>query len=466
MSRTRQLGALVAIALATGASVASISSDALGRAEPTAPKQGCAVDGVRVFLYDQGDASTVEISTRLQPIGGLRATCTVDWSRVTLASPDQAAGTPTVAIVQSYVDHALEAPLMLADGLSSAIVPAWKGDVDERGKIVSLRLVVEGTASGLRVEVPRDTFPRATTNGARAERRAKGARDGTARFGALGELAIKAEGPGPANAFGPTDPLGEASIVVETVPGGAPLTQPIPATIAVLGMMRATIPLRVLELSPENDAGWDEAARYAYAAAMNGDPLVASLGVHTLAWLGSGLSLQAVRIATISDGPETAAVPAAVATAVGDPDARVAKTLGGIGRFLPLGRPSTFKKALMKRPELDLARAKAARDAVARLAPVKPEELVQLAVPALLDRTVPVDPPAPMPKPGAAPIVTPQPTEPAVEPADAPPASARPRHHRRRAHRHLPIGLLFGGLAAFAAIALAWNESRERTPAA
>jgi hypothetical protein len=462
MTSARKLGALVAIAIAAGASIASITADAHGRAESAAPKQGCAVDGVRVFLYDQGDASTVEISTKLVPIGGLRATCTVDWSRVTLASPDQAAGTPTVAIVQSYVDHALEAPLMLADGLSSAIVPAWKGDVDERGKIVSLRLVVEGTASGLRLEVPRDTFPRATTNGARVERRAKGARDATARFGALGELAITAEGPGPANAFGPTDALGDAAIVVEAVPSGAPVSQPLPATIAVLGMLRATIPLRVLELSPENDAGWDEAARYAYAAAMNGDPLVAALGAHTLAWLGSGLSLQAVRIATISDGPETAAVPASVATAVGDPDARVAKTLGGIGRFLPLGRPSTFKKALMKRPELDLARAKAARDAIARLAPVTPEELVKLAVPALLDRTVPVDPPAPLPKPGAAPIVTPLPNEPAVGPADEPPALTTRRHRRRHSRKHLPLGLLFGGLAAAAALALAWNESRER----
>ncbi len=461
MRATRQLVAPLAIALAASASIAS-SHDALARTEPLAPKQGCATDGVRVFVYDQGDASTIEISTRLLPIGGQRATCTVDWSRVALSSPDQTSATPTVAIVQSYVDHALEAPLMLADGLSSAIVPAWKGDVDERGKLVSLRLIVEGTASGLRVEVPRDTFPRATTNGARAERRAKGARDATARFGALGELAITAEGPGPANAFGPTDSLGEVAVVVEIVPSGAPLTQPIPATIAVLGMLRATIPLRVLELSPENDAGWDEAARYAYAAAMNGDPLVASLGAHTLAWLGSGLSLQAVRIATTSDGPETAAVPAAVATAVGDPDARVAKNLGGIGRFLPLGRPSTFKKALIKRPELDVARAKAARDAVARLAPVQPEELVKLAVPALLDRTVPVDPPAAIPKPGATPIVTPQPTEPALGPTDAPTPLATRRHRRSPARRHLPLGLLFGGLAAAAALVLAWNESRER----
>ena len=73
MRRARPLAALVGVALAT------FGGDALGRSETAAPKHGCAVEGVRVFLHDQGDATTVEISTRLSPLGAARATCTVDW---------------------------------------------------------------------------------------------------------------------------------------------------------------------------------------------------------------------------------------------------------------------------------------------------------------------------------------------------------------------------------------------------
>jgi hypothetical protein len=451
--------ALALVSLAALAVVVAAPGSARGRGDPIAPKQGCAVEGVRVLVYDQGDASTVEISTKLSPIGAQRATCTVDWSRVALASPGGAAATPTIAMAETFVDHALAQPLMLADGLSSAIVPAWKGDV-EAAKVVALRLVVEGTNAGLRVDVPRDTFPRATAPGARAERRAKAARAAVAKFGALGELAIEATAPGPSNAFGPTDALSEAPIVIESVPTGAPVTQPLPSPIAVLDMMRTTIPLRVLDLSPDNDAGWDETARYAYAASLNGDPVVASLGVHTLAWLASGLSLEAVGVAAASTSPDTAVVPASIANAVGDPDARLAKTLGGIGRFLPLGRPSTFKKSLAKRPELDAARAKAARDAIARLDGAKPEDLAKFAVPALLDRTAPVDPPAPIPTAAPAPIA---PRE--VEPPPAPTPDvdhARVARRARHVHRRPPIGALFGVLAAGAAIALALLDGRTR----
>jgi hypothetical protein len=445
-------------ALACAALLASPAAQARG--EMVAPKQGCAVEGVRVFVYDQGDQSTIEISTKLSAIGGQKASCTVDWSRVALGSPGGAAATPTVAIVEPFVDHALTPPIMLADGLSSAIVPAWKGDVDEHGKVVAVRLIVEGTAMGVRVEIPRDVFPRATANGARLERRVKGAREGTAKFGALGDLAITATGPGPADAFGPTGPLGEETTVVEAVPGGAPPSQSLPASIAVLSMLRATLPLRVVDLSPDNVAGWDEAARYAYAAALNGDPLIASLGAHTLAWLASGLSMQAVKVATTSTDPDTAIVPASVATAIGDPDARVQKTLGGIGRFMPLGRPSTFRKARLAGAVPDPARVKAAQDAVARLDGVKIEELVKLAVPALLDRTAPVDPPAPQPTPGAPPVASAKLEEP-EEPTPVAPIArvvGKARHHAR-AKKRAPIGLFFGLLAAAGAIALALREA-------
>ncbi len=287
-----------------------------------------------------------------------------------------------------------------------------------------------------------------------------GSRHGNLQHGG-GRAASVAQGPGPANAFGPTGPLGEEPIVVEAVSSGAPPSQPLSTQIAVLDMLRATLPLRALELSADNDAGWDELARYAYAAALNGDPMIASLGAHTLAWLASGLSLQAVRIAARGEGTETAAVPATVATAVGDPDARLAKTLGGIGRFLPLGRPSTFKKALVKRPELDASRANAARGAVARLATVKVEELVRLAVPALLDRTAPVDPPAPLPMPDAAPTIVPSAVAAASSAARAALEVAATGGVRRSRKRRTPRGLWLGALAAAAALWLAWRESRE-----
>jgi len=416
-------------AIATsGGAQESTNADAISR---------CAIEGVRVSLADAGDTTTVEISARLKPLGTKSASCLVDWTLVSLGTPEGNGAMPTIAIAQTFIDHHLEAPLVLADGVASAPLRAYRGDVTDAGRVVAIRFVLEGTSGGVRVEIPRAAFPRLTVPGARAERRVKSGRSGTARFGLLGDIPIVASAPGPAGGLGPTAAIDRERITAEMVPKeeGGEVVKPGSAT--TLDAFRDTLPRRVLDLSTSNDEAWDEIARRAYAAAVHGDPIVASIGVYTLAWLGSGLTLQATKISKTAGGPDTAVLPASVVDTIGDAPARLTKRYGAVGRLLPLGRPSTFRKALSAQPWTDPARAKAAKDAVARLGALGTETLASYVVPAIADETSPVDPPGAVIIPGTTPTeIEPMPSiDPSAVPSVTAPAkkhaSSRPSHRRR-----------------------------------
>jgi len=365
--RSRLGGSLLSLV-----AIASVASPA--RAE-------CTFDGARVVLADAGESSVVELSVRVKGDA-----CDVDFSEVTLGTPDGAA--PTIAVSQTFLDHRLTG-VDLADGVNTVQPRLWRGATG----VVSVRWLVEGTFGGLHVELPRASFPKVFDPGARVERRVKSARLGTAKFGPLGDLQILASAPGAAGGAGPTGPARDERVIVEFVPGGAPVSESVPAPLVTLESLRATLPLRVLDLSAQNEDGWSEVAKRAYAAALHGDPVVASLGVHTLAWLGSGLSLQAVKIGATASS-DTAAVPASVLAAIGDVEARLTKRYGAQGNLLPLGRPAVMRKVLTARPWDDAARAAAAKAAIARLATVQPQDLAAFMAPAILDgAAAPIDPP-------------------------------------------------------------------------
>ncbi len=426
-----------------------VAAAALALASPArAQIEHCKFDGVRVVVADAGDSSVVELSVRVR--GDVPdAPCSVDFSQVTLSAAEGAA--PTIAVSQTFVDHRLTT-IDIADGVNSVQPRLWRGTTG----VVAARWFVEGTAGGLRVEVPRATFPKAFDPGARAERRVKSARVGTAKFGPLGDLPILASPPGAAGGAGPTGPASDERVVAEFVPSGAPVTEDVPAPLVTLESFRSTLPLRVLDLSAANEEGWTEVAKRAYAAALHGDPVVASLGVHTLAWLGSGLSIQAVKIGATAS-TDTAAVPASVLTAIGDVEARLSKRYGSLGRLLPLGRPAIFRKALTSKPWDDVARANAAKAAIARLASVQPQDLAPFLVPAIIDgAAAPIDPPQSV-------HVEPQPIIPNV-PASS---SAVPisdstigRPGRRRSPRKRYAGLFIGLIAAGVAVAWTMRSSR------
>lgn len=410
-------------------------------------EERCRFDGVRILVSDAGDTSIVELSARVHSVDGRG--CTVDWSRVSLASPAGEAS-PTIAVSQTFVDHKIIPPLTVADGVAAVQPREWHGD----SGVVAVRWFVEGTASGLRIEVPRAAFPKLADPGARVERRVKSARTGTAKFGALGDLPTLPSAPGPAGGAGPTGPADEERVVVEFVPSG-PVTEAIPGPLLTLEAMRGTLPLRVLDLSPANEEGWTEVAKRAYAAAMHGDPLVASMGVHTLAWLGSGLSLQAVKIGKAPAGPDTAVLPASVVDTIGDVDARLQKRMTTVGRLLPLGRSAVFRKALAAKPWDEAPRANAAKAAVARLATVQPQDLAAFLVPSIIDgMAAPIDPPTPVPVAGPPQVMpnVPASEEPSVAATTAPAKKKSPA--RKRA------GLFIGLLAAAAVVAWQVRESQ------
>ena len=407
----------------------------------------CTFDGVRVVVADAGESSVVEVSVRVRG-----ESCTVDFSQVTLAAPEGPA--PTIAVSQTFLDHRLTT-VEVADGVNAVQPRAWHGATG----VVATRWLVEGTAAGMRVEVPRATFPKLFDPGARVERRVKSARLGTAKFGPLGDLQILASPPGAAGGAGPTGPALDERVIAEFVPGSAPVSESVPAPLVTLESFRTTLPLRVLDLSSANEEGWTEVAKRAYAAALHGDPVVASLGVHTLAWLASGLTLQAVNIGATA-GPDTAVVPASVLTAIGDVEARLTKRYGGQGRLLPLGRPSVFRKALTSKPWDDAPRAAAAKAAVVRLASVQPQDLAPFLVPAILDgAAAPIDPPQSV-------HVEPTPIIPNVPVTNVEPSSAtvesRARHKPNRGKR---AGLFIGLLAAAAAVTWTLRTPRKEPQA-
>lgn len=414
-------------------------------------EERCRFDGVRILMSDAGDASIVELSARIHSLNG--QPCTVDWSRVSLASPSGEAS-PTIAVSQTFHDHKIIPPLSVADGVA-AVQPR-----EARGAsgVFALRWFVEGTASGLRIEVPRSVFPKAADPGARVERRVKSARTGTAKFGALGDLPTLPSAPGPAGGAGPTGPADEERVVVEFVPSG-PVLEPIPAPLLTLEAMRGTFPLRVLDLAAANEDGWNEVAKRAYAAAIHGDPLVASMGVHALAWLGSGLSLQATHIGKTAAGPDTAVLPASVIDTIGDVDGRLQKRMATVGHLLPLGRSAVFRKALAGRPWDEAPRAAAAKAAIARLATVQPQDLAAFLVPSVIDgMAAPIDPPTPVPVAGPPQVM---PNVPALEDAGGADVGSGKVAARKHGHSRKRLGLFFGLLAAAAVLAWQYRESRD-----
>lgn len=410
---------------------------------------GCVLDGVRVLIADGNESSYVEISARLSPRGAGGASCAIDWSHVALASPNGADAAPTIAIAQTFVDHKYIPPLVLADGVAAANPREWRGEVGAP-VVVAARWIVEGTAQGLRVEVPRATFPILSNPGAKVERRVKSPRPGTAKFGDLGEIAIVPQPPGVAGGVGPAGPLTNDRVIAEMVPSGLPAADKAPSQLVTFDALRDTLPRRVLDLTAENKDGWDDVAKRAYAAALHGDPVVASMGVSTLAWLASGLGLEATKIAKTAAGKDTVAVPASVIDAVGDVNARLLKRYEATGRLLPLGRPSIFRQALKDRPWDDKARAASAKEAVAKLATVQPQDLAAFLVPPILDGSAaPIDPPAPpaaIDPAGVVPMGLP----------DAPSANVeatKERHHRSSArHRTHRVWLALGLMALLAGV--------------
>jgi hypothetical protein len=430
----------------------------------------CATEGVRIALEVGGASSQLEIAVRTT------GACTVDLSRLALATSDGAA--PTIAVATTFVDHERVRPVLLADGATTVSPRAIA--LPSGTHVVAMRLLIEGTERGLRVELPRESLP-AAARGARVERRVKAARDGQARFGRLGELAITATPPGPAGGVGPTGPLASpldrAPIEVAFETDVEAPQRPIAAHLATLDLYRAGLPRRTLAISPEANDAWDEIAHRAYAAALHGDAAVAAIGAHTLAWLGGGLSMQRFKLTKGPSSTDAANAPAAVVDAIGDIDARLDRKLGARGRFLPLGRPSTLRAHLAARPWDDPALAKAARDAVARLSVTRPEALAGYAPPALVEGApAPVDPPALDPNaldPNALDTTAIQPTDEALpKPTDDGPGRVVTESVRRRSVRSharwtrghaprvaVPIALV---IVAAAVIATTLRERPER----
>jgi hypothetical protein len=220
----------------------------------------------------------------------------------------------------------------------------------------------------------------------------KSGRNGTARFGVLGasglvsEIAIQPTDAGPAGGVGPTGPFDQERVLVELTPTGEPLLAKVAPSALVFNGFRDTFAQKVLDLSPANDEGWDDLARKAYAAAVHGDPVVASLGAASLAWLAGGLDLKATKL-------DKTIAPASVVESIGDVEGRLTKRYGALGHLLPLGRASTFRRVLNASPWADAPRVKAAKAAVARLGTLTAVDLASYVMPGIVEDSAPIDPP-------------------------------------------------------------------------
>ena len=451
-------------------SIVGVATSLLGSTAPArAADPVCLLDGVRFSLVDAGATSELEISARVRPQTSGTTTCSIAWSMVSLSAPAAGGGTPAIAIADAFVDHVRRPPLILADGASSATARDWTSEVGDEGAVVSVRWIVEGTDDGLRIELPRAMFPRAS-DGARFERRVKTARSGKADFGSPGSVELSPTDSGPAGGIGPTGPFDEQRVTIEFVPSADPISAKVAPSAFVLDAFRDALPRRVLDLSPENEAGWDDVARHAYAAAVHADPVVASLGVGTLAWLASGLELKASRIAATAGAPDVAVVPASVASTIGDVDGRLRKKLGAVGRLLPLGRSATFRRVLAAAPWGDEARAKAAKNAVARLATLDVGDLAKAVTPAIIETTAPIDPPTaaptqmiPTPIDGAS--ASPSTSTSSSSTASLADGKPRPTTHARPRRRSTRRPALIAASIVLIVIALGAARIRSRKPA-
>lgn len=468
MSARRCSASRLAAMVAMAAMAAAFASTRQAHAAAGA----CAIDGVRVSLVDGGESSLVEVSARVRSLGDEPVECAIDWPLLTISAAADRSGSPSIAVVETFVDHALSRPLLLADGVATAAPHEWRGTVGPEGLVVAVRLVVEGSSDGLRVEVPRAIFPTHAIDGARIERRVKSARGGQARFGETGTLDIAPSPAGAAGGMGPTMALSQGRVVAEMVPGEAPVSASVAPAFTVLDLYRQELPMRALDLSAENDQGWDELAKRAYAAALHSDPVVASLGVATLAWLGGGLDLRITRIGA-SASPDVAAVPHDVLDAIGDVDARLQGRFAAVGHLLPLGRTAVFRRALTADPSHDVARSKAAIAAVARLAGVSPASLVAFVPPSIVDATAPVDPPVPglsiATVPSAAPpdaTSEPDAVSGAVAQHAARPSQlARARWLGKRRRRRMIVGAIVAALLASVGLAMLLRQRQARAQA-
>jgi hypothetical protein len=448
--------ALVAIGIAASLVVASKAA----HARPAV----CNTQSVRVSLVDAGATSMLEISARVATtVGDPGEPCMLAWSRLALSSSSGSGPSPHVLMVETFVDHERTPPMLLADGLSAA-APRDATVMPTNGPaVVALRMIVEDTDGGLKVELPRGLLP-TPTSWARAERRVKSARDATAKFGELGAMPIPASPPGIAGGLGPTGPFeitgANATIVVECAPTGAPPSEALPTWTTAIDAFRATLPKRALDLSPNDEAGWDDLARHAWAAAMHSDPVVASLGVSSLAWLASGLDVQGTKL-------DASNAPKNVLASIGDVQKRLDQRWGAVGHLLPLGRPTTFRQVLAANPGADSARAKAAKSAAMRLATIGEADVASMITPSIVEGIAPIDPPSIEP-----------PTEAALEEPKTPTEAlthfgaslgtsvsklAHHRPHRRWPKKYVALALL--GLALVAAGALVVREPRARREA-
>ncbi|MBK7399234.1 MAG: hypothetical protein IPJ34_23935 [Myxococcales bacterium] len=428
-----------ACALGLGALVVPLAPSALSAAPPPVPI-GCVLESVRVSVLDEVDDSWVEIGVRLRASGAPTASCTIDFTQLALGTPDAVGPTPTIALAATWVAGKPVPPLLTADGVAAVSLRSWSGEVTSTPIVVSTRLLVEGTGLGLRVELPRTALPGLAHGGARVERRAKSARPATGRFGPLGTIEVPPTPPGSRGRRPDLAAVGRAN----DRRGGPERRARDPAAVAGGAHVRCA--------PPDDTAPGPRSRRVrpgrvgrARQARVRGRPARGSAGgrarhAHPRV-VRVGASLQAVRVAKTAAPPETVAVPASVVDAIGDVEARLAKRHSAVGRLLPLGRPAVFRKILEGRPWADAPRAKAAKDAVERLAPLGAADLTAFLVPPMLDgASLPIDPPAPADAPlvavppavGDDPVVTPpSPNGPSIQQAP-----------RRKTGKRAGLGLL------------------------
>ena len=442
------------------AAMASSIVVALASTAARAATTSCTTQSVRVSLVDAGATSMLEISARVDTSADDRGeACALAWSRVALSSSSSAGPTPHAVMVETFVDHERTPPMILADGLSAAAPRDATVTPTTAPMVVALRMIVEDTDGGLKVELPRGLFP-APASWARVERRVKSARESTAKFGEIGSMPIPASPPGVAGGLGPTGPFDASSIVVECAPTGVAPSETLPSWTVALDAFRATLPKRALDLSVENAGGWDDLAQHAWAASMHSDPVVASLGVSSLAWLASGFDVQATKL-------DASNAPPKVVASIGDVQKRLDQRWGAVGHLLPLGRPTTFREVLRATPSADAARVKAAKAAVMRLASIGEADVASMITPSIVEGMAPIDPPSIEP-PQEATVEEPKTTSEILSHVGASLGGSVSKLAHRRPHRRWPkklVALALLGLALAVAGVIVLREPRARREA-
>ncbi len=155
---------------------------------------------------------------------------------------------------------------------------------------------------------------------------------------------------------------------------------------------------------------------------------------------------------------------------MGDVPLRLHRKLGEGGLLSPIGRPAVLRRLLAANPSAEVARAKAAKDAVAKLDASSVADVAGELVPAILEIGAPVDPPISM-------LLAPD-DPPSMPSARA--AAPTPTHRKNKLHSHqrasasMTMALLHGRLtrgflilfALLAVAAVAIFGARERVGSA